>query len=571
MQAKPRLSAYTDPNIQEELRVSPRTAAIPPMPDPIEASLRRELHLFAMYRVMEAGILAFLAFSPMAGIISAPDRPVLAQAAGASYLALALLLWFAARANGGMSLRQQAATGLVVDIAAAVIAVYAITGIATGVTLLLIFNIAAAALFLTLRTGLILALLAALALAVPQLISAMAEQNGSVAVQSVMVAITYLAATVLTYLLGNDMRISQRIAQQRGEDLASLSLINELIIRRMRAGVLVVDETNHVRVINEAAWLVLGKPAPEQRNLGKIAPELSRRLWHWRNRRTFQNTAVSLANDAPEVLPRFTRLTSSDGLALIFLQDTSMVSRRAEELTLATLGRLSASIAHEIRNPLAAISYSAQLLEESKLTDTDRRMVEIINTQCQRMNSIIQDILGMARRERAQPEAVELVGWAKRFLAEFRATRAQGDEHIRISTRLTQLEALIDPGHLHQIITVLINNAINYGRLPDQPARITLSIRQGEHNSPIVELIDRGPGIVPKVVANIFEPFFTTSESGTGLGLYIARQLCEANQASIGYEPVAGGGSCFRVTLAGAGALARPHRTGPDAATVVST
>jgi two-component system sensor histidine kinase PilS (NtrC family) len=542
------------------------------MSDPIEASLRRELHLFAMYRVLEAGILVFLAFSPLAGIISAPDRPELARVAAASYIALALLLlWFASRTRG-LTLRRQAAGGLVVDIAAAVIAVHAITDIATGVSLLLVFNIAAAALFLSLRTSLMLALLAALALSLPQLIAAMAQQNSTMAVQSVMVTITYLASAVLTYLLGNDMRVSQRIAQQRGEDLASLALINELIIRRMRAGVLVVDETNHVRVINEAAWLVLGKPPPEQRNLGKIAPELSRRLWHWRNRKTFQNTAVSLAPEAPEVLPRFTRLSSNDGLALIFLQDTSMVSRRAEELTLATLGRLSASIAHEIRNPLAAISYSAQLLEESELADTDRRMVEIINTQCQRMNSIIQDILGMARRERAQPEAVELVGWSRRFLAEFRATRAQGDEHIRISTRHTQLEALIDPGHLHQIVTVLINNAINYGRLPDQPARITLALRQGEHGVPIVELIDRGPGIVPKVVANIFEPFFTTSETGTGLGLYIARQLCEANQATIGYETVAAGGSCFRITLAGAGALARPHRAaGPETATIASS
>lgn len=537
------------------------------MSDPIEASLRRELYLFAMYRVMEAGILAFLAFSPLAGIISAPDRPALARAAGAGYIVLALLLWLASRLRG-MSLRRQAALGLIVDIAAAVAAVHAISGITTGVSLLLVFNIAAAALFLSLRSSLVLALLAALAMALPQLIAAMAQQSGTVAVQAVMVAVTYLATAVLTYLLGNDMRVSQRIAQQRGEDLASLALINELIIRRMRAGVLVVDETNHVRVINEAAWFVLGKPPPEQRNLGKIAPELSRRLWHWRNRKAFQNTAVALATDAPEVLPRFTRLSSNDGLSLIFLQDTSMVSRRAEELTLATLGRLSASIAHEIRNPLAAISYSAQLLEESQLADTDRRMVEIINTQCQRMNSIIQDILGMARRERAQPEPVELVGWAHRFLAEFRSTRAQGDEHIRVSTRLTQLEALIDPGHLHQVVTVLINNAINYGRLPNQPARITLAIRQGEHGVPIVELIDRGPGIVPKVAANIFEPFFTTSETGTGLGLYIARQLCEANQATISYDSVAGGGSCFRITLAGAGALARPHRTGPGATTV---
>src|SRR3546814_6185934 len=153
--------------------------------------------LFAMYRVMEAGILAFLAFSPLACIISAPDRPALARAAGAGYIALALLLWLASRLRS-MSLRRQAALGLIVDIAAAVTAVYAISGITTGVSLLLVFNIAAAALFLSLRSSLMLALLAALAMALPHLIAAMAQQSGTLAVQAVMVAVTYLAAAVLT-------------------------------------------------------------------------------------------------------------------------------------------------------------------------------------------------------------------------------------------------------------------------------------------------------------------------------------------------------------------------------------
>lgn len=538
--------------------MSPRTPASPRSADPIDTSLRRELYLFALYRVMEAGIFVFLAFSPLAGIVSEPSRPTSARLTAALYLALALGLWLATRIRH-WPLRQQAAIGLGIDIAASVIAIHTLTDIGTGVSLLLVFNIAAAALFLSLRGSMLLALLAAAAVSLPQMIAAITQQTGGMAVQSAMVAVTYLAAAVLTYLLGSDMRASQRLATRRGEDIANLSQINELIIHRMRAGVLVVDDTNHVQVINEAAWYLLGKPPPERKSLSEIAPELSRRLWHWRNRKAFKNVAVSLAEDAPEVLPRFTRLSTSEGLALIFLQDTSMVSRRAEELTLSTLGRLSASIAHEIRNPLAAISYSAQLLEESELNDTDRRMVEIINTQCHRMNGIIQDILGMARRERAQPEPVELVSWMRHFVSEFRATRSQGDEQLQVSTRLSHLDAMIDPGHLHQVITVLVNNAIAYGRLPNQPPHITLTVRQfGELSTPAIEVIDRGPGIVPKVVASIFEPFFTTSENGTGLGLYIARQLCESNQASLSYEAVAGGGSCFRIVMPAAGALAEP-------------
>jgi two-component system sensor histidine kinase PilS (NtrC family) len=553
-------SAYTGANLTDRLRVSPRTPAPPPPADPIDASLRRELYLFALYRVMEAGIFVFFSFSPLAGIVSELSRPGLARLASGTYLLVALLLWLATRVRH-WPLRHQAAIGLGTDIVASVLAIQSLAGVGTGISLLLVFNIAAAALFLSLRGSMLLALLAALAVSLPQMVTAITEQTGGTAMQAVMVTVTYLATAVLTYLLGSDMRASHQLAKRRGEDLANLAQINELIIHRMRAGVLVVDETNHVQVINEAAWYLLGKPPPERKSLSEIAPELSRRLWHWRNRKAFKNVAVALAEDAPEVLPRFTRLSTSEGLALIFLQDTSMVSRRAEELTLSTLGRLSASIAHEIRNPLAAISYSAQLLEESPLSDTDRRMVEIINTQCHRMNSIIQDILGMARRERAQPEPVELVSWARRFIAEFRATRSQGDEQLQVSTRLAQLDAMVDPGHLHQVITALVNNAINYGRLPNEPPRITLTVRQfGDLAVPAIEVIDRGPGIVPKVVASIFEPFFTTSESGTGLGLYIARQLCEANQASLEYESVAGGGSCFRIVLPAAGALSEPAR-----------
>jgi len=252
-----------------------------------------------------------------------------------------------------------------------------------------------------------------------------------------------------------------------------------------------------------------------------------------------------------EVLPRFVALTQSDRLFLVFLEDSRIFSSRAEELTLFTLGRLSASIAHEIRNPLAAISYSAQLLEESpSLPEADRRLLEIILAQCTRMNGIVQNVLGLARQERSQAESVELTAFTRSFVDGYIESHPLGTDVLRAVNEGVQVVAMVDPQHLHQVLTVLVHNALTYGHNPGEPAQVTVAVhRDITQRMPMIEVIDRGPGIPPAVVERIFTPFFTTNEHGTGLGLHIARQLCEANQSGLVYDPVPGGGSCFRITL----------------------
>lgn len=114
----------------------------------------------------------------------------------------------------------------------------------------------------------------------------------------------------------------------------------------------------------------------------------------------------------------------------------------------------------------------------------------------------------------------------------------------------TRVFALVDAQHLHQVLTILVQNALTYGRKSGEPAKVTVAVRrETAKGSPIVEVIDRGPGIPAKVAEQIFTAFFTTSSHGTGLGLYIARQLCEANQSVLSFEPVPGTGSCFRIVL----------------------
>jgi two-component system sensor histidine kinase PilS (NtrC family) len=262
-------------------------------------------------------------------------------------------------------------------------------------------------------------------------------------------------------------------------------------------------------------------------------------------------TPLTLAPETPGVIPRFTALGGVHDLTLIFLDDTSLLSRRAEELTLTTLGRLSASVAHEIRNPLAAISHAGQLLRESRIEpETDHRLVEIINSQCQRMDGIVQNVLGLARRERSRPESLELVAWSHHFVAEFHRIQPNERDELKISAPQGAIRAMMDPQHLQQVVTVLVQNALTYGRMPGEPARVTLVLhRDGSESEPLLDVVDRGPGIPAAVAEHLFEPFYTTSEHGTGLGLYIARQLCEANQASLNYVPLPAGGSCFRVGL----------------------
>ncbi|MCB1641569.1 MAG: ATP-binding protein, partial [Xanthomonadales bacterium] len=322
--------------------------------------------------------------------------------------------------------------------------------------------------------------------------------------------------------------------------------------QRMRTGILVVDDEERVARRNESAWYLLGMPDPKVAHVREISPDLHRRLRYWQSTGLHDNQPVHLSQGVPAVVPRFARMgPEEDSPTLVFLEDESMVSRRAEELTLASLGRLAASIAHEVRNPLAAIHHAAQLLEESPdLPPTDARLVEIINNHCVRMNGIVENVLQLSRRERAQPENLRLAPWLEEFVLEFKHTHPPGQDDIRVVLDKPHAQALVDPSHLNQVLWNLLRNALRYGRDMDRPAEIKLRLSQNDKGDrAIVEVIDRGPGIPPKVQQRLFEPFFTTHADGNGLGLYLVRQLVQANQGEVEYSTVPGGGSCFRVLL----------------------
>jgi two-component system sensor histidine kinase PilS (NtrC family) len=232
---------------------------------------------------------------------------------------------------------------------------------------------------------------------------------------------------------------------------------------------------------------------------------------------------------------------------VIFLEDMQRAQAEAQQIKLAALGRLTANMAHEVRNPLSAISYATELLQEELGDAGQARLLQLIQDNTHRLNRIVQDVMQLNRRDRSHPEILDLSVWLPVFIEEFsQAERLQPG--ILVLNSLPACRIAFDQGHLHQILWNLCSNAWHYCQR--QPASLALVIHT--ENAPLtLEVQDDGPGISTEHQLQLFEPFFTTSKQGTGLGLYIARELCEANGARLEYYPdeTRNGGSSFRITF----------------------
>ena len=227
------------------------------------------------------------------------------------------------------------------------------------------------------------------------------------------------------------------------------------------------------------------------------------------------------------------------------------MNARVQQSKLASLGRLSASIAHEIRNPVGAMSHAAQLLGESAaLSEDDIRLTEIIQTHSSRVSHIIDNVLQLSRRESSRPERLPLKSWLDEFADEFVRTLELQEGEFSIAEIAPDIEARIDKGHLHQVLWNLCDNAVKYA---SETGGILVEIQAGRMRGvgrPYIEVLDCGLGIDPAMADKIFEPFFTARSGGTGLGLYISRELCELNRATLVYLDRPGGGSIFRIVFA---------------------
>ncbi|MDX5300079.1 MAG: histidine kinase, partial [Gammaproteobacteria bacterium] len=322
------------------------------------------------------------------------------------------------------------------------------------------------------------------------------------------------------------------------------------IIQRMRTGILVCDPRGSLRMANAAARELLCEPG--QPTLNTLPQPLQLRLEEWLNNPDSRSDAFRARPTLPQIQPSLTRLhQEGDALILIFLEDTSKIAQQAQQLKLASLGRLTAAIAHEIRNPLGAISHAAQLLAESEtLTKADRKMCDIIQRHSRRVNTIVENVLQLSRRTATRSERIELNRWLGTFVTDF-SQSCQEPCELRLEPHANDPEGLFDPSQLEQVLTNLVENGLRYSAQRTGRRFVILRVgmtEDGERN--YIEVQDEGPGIPVEQRDSVFEPFYTTEQGGTGLGLYIARELCEANQAQLTVVPGRGPGACFRLLLA---------------------
>ncbi len=438
------------------------------------------------------------------------------------------------------------------DILFTTLLMHASGGVQSGLGTLIIISIAGGSIMIRGRHSLLFASVASLAVLFEEYYNGLEGLSlHSSSLQAGILGLTFFTTAVITYFVARYIRESEALALKRGVDLANMAQLTEHIIQRMQTGIIVIDQHHRLRLINESAWHMLNMPGISNTPyLSDLSNELFQTYQHWQRDHEMPSEPLALSPEYPSLLPRFAPLNQdNDPATLIFLEDASAMSREAQQLQLAALGRLTASIAHEIRNPLGAISHAAQLLAESpNLDKADLRLTEIISTHSKRMNTIIESIMQLGRGNQSYPQLLDLHDYLERFLKDFLAGNHHSRDAFLLHLQPEDIQIRFDPGHLQQILTNLCENALRYSSdQHDYKVEFHAGISRNNHH-PYLDVIDHGPGIDDETAAHIFEPFYTTAETGTGLGLYISRELAECNQAHLTLLQREQG-CCFRLTF----------------------
>ena len=518
-----------------------------------EALTRRVITYLNVFRLFISLALMFAFF---VGALVTPhilDKGATAGTILISYFIMAVLLAFDAQRRTARPFFL-AKVSLFTDILFLSILLFIFGGLESGMALLLIFASAVAAVLLPLRIALFLASLVVLAF-IGEAWTGMLLRNETRTelISAGLYGTTTFIVTVLASLLAHWLKDYRLIAEQQAVELTRLEQINEVIIRRMRSGVLAVDADCQIQLMNESAWFLLGSPAAQRTVLADISPELDKALTEWRANPSMDIGPITLHASQAQVLPKFVSLPGTAAIrVLIFLEDNDVISQRALELSANSLAELSGSIAHEIRNPLAAISHAAQLLAESEaIVEEDVRLVDIIHNQSRRMNGIVENILQLSRREKSRPDIFELTEWLNELATEVDSALPDIQLELEIGTSERETLVMFDRGQLHQALWQLLENAMRHaGRDGVAPHVILKMEHQSATGYCVISVEDNGPGIPDEQLTRIFEPFFTTHKQGSGLGLYIARQLCEVNQAELTVDSTSDSGTRFHVRLA---------------------
>lgn len=511
---------------------------------------QRVLRLYHLYRLVISLALVLLISSNFESQLLNITQYRLFSYGSWAYLLLNLAtLLFMPRAERFTSLLTLA----ILDIAILCLLFHTGGGTPSGLGNLIVVSVATANILLRRQIGLLIAALGAAGIIYSTFwLSLHNPDVSNQFLQAGLLGMLCFTAALFIQWLVRRLQASELLLRRQASTVANLEALNASIIERMRTGVLVLDAQHNVLQANQAALTMLEARSLKGMPLAGPYQPLLQSFHAWQTNPALSPPSFQRSTQSPELQPGFVSL-EQDGQQqlLIFLEDTRFYNQQAQQLKLAALGRLTAGIAHEIRNPLGAISHAAQLLSESEdLHPADLRLGQIIQEQSGRLNRVIENVLQLSRQNKPEPQLLDLKYWLYRYVTSWRESQ-QCTAELKLEVTGSQLQTRMDPQQLTQVLDNLVSNGLRFC----QPVKglVQLRLVLFRHPSlllPILEVLDNGPGVAATEQGALFEPFATSSKQGTGLGLYISRQLCEINQARLDYIDRPGKGGCFRITFA---------------------
>lgn len=508
------------------------------------------LRYFNLYRILVAGLFLGIAIVYEDSLNLGSQNLDLFRYVSAGYVFVGFMLHGVLR-NLRDRFDLQLSIHICADIVAIVLLMYASGGIRSGLGVMLLIAITGAALLARRRFAFLYAALASIALLLEQSFWVLVHDAPTASyLQPGLLSMGCFAVAGVTSWLAERVATNERLARQRGRELETQMRVNQLVIEDIPDGVLVLDREGRVVQHNPQAKRLLGVDPLLGSEIARLLPAFAGRWRSWRDEKgAAPPAAFDLEARGRGIRVRLLDTSTEEEFGVLFVEDTTRSREQAQQLKLAAMGRLTASIAHEIRNPLSAISHAAELLGEEKRERDRDRLCRIINDNTRRLERLVSDVMQLNRRDRVSLERVHLNRWLPAFIEEFVANEgvrperfiieATGDAHVEF-----------DREHLRQVLWNLLRNAVRYARNEPRSVRITLVsfVDQVE-----LGIVDNGPGVPAANHGQLFEPFFTTDAKGTGLGLYIARELCTANRATLEYVDDTPGAH-FRILCREAGA-----------------
>lgn len=514
--------------------------------DPTEKNLWRSLRLFNLYRLVLGVLLIILGheFADTLRIESSNLRLFLDASYVYAMLAAISLLAIRLRVP---KFNLQLALQIGTDIACLTVLSQAAGGVLSGVGMLLLVSLAAGGLISRGRITLFFASVASIAILLQHTYDVL-NHGADVAqyVQAGLLSIAFFAIAWLSHVMAQRTIVSELLAARRGVDLANMAEANRLVIHDAPDGILVVDAGGMIRQGNPSAERLLGHAfsAELEVRLKDCSPILAERYSAWLiDRQNFEDE-LKLPETNYRVKVHFLPV-SQNGFwgAVMFLEDVQRSQAQAQQIKLAAMGQLTVNIAHEVRNPLSSISYATELLKEEMHNAGQDRLINIILDNTMRLDRLVRDVMQLNRSDRRQRETLRLAEILPIFITGL-CQSEHADERIFGLQVDTACKVSFDRVHLDQVLWNICCNALRYCFREAGSVRLTARVAEDHHVT--LEVTDDGPGVDPAAVQKLFEPFFTTAANGTGLGLYIARELCEANGARLEYVPGMGG-ACFRI------------------------